>query len=259
MKSKLLVVIIGAVLVISVLGYISFFPGKIILTNGGEATPITYWESNSIIGMDMDYLIKHAELIAIGTITSSFPSQWSTRDGKLPPNIERPIISARLTIISDQNFLVYQTIAGYINLTSIRIRMFGGTVGKYRVIDEASTPLIVGGKYLLFLHKNRSSTRDIFPGNLQLLGYNQGAYLIKDGKAKQVLGKDEWSLNDLLAYIQKSLSTTPTNSPTPTSTPTETSTYTPTPTIKSSVSPINTSSPTRCPCGKVYGYYRTNN
>jgi len=240
MKKKLPAVILAVVLIISVLSFLSITQNISLFKNSEEETPFTYRMSSAIIKMNVDYLINHADLIVIGKITNAYPNQWSTSNGKLPSMTNRPTLSAHLTIISDKNFQIDQIIKGDSGNTSIRIRIYGGTVGNYRVIAELEPTLMIGEEYLLFLKPNTGSTKDIFPGNFQILGVSQGAYLIKDGKAKQVNGTDEWALNDLMVYIQKSLSGSLTNSPSPTSTPMETTIDTLLPTITSTPEPTLT-------------------
>ncbi|HLA07558.1 MAG TPA: hypothetical protein VJ022_08950, partial [Anaerolineales bacterium] len=108
---------------------------------------------------------------------------------------------------------------GEVSVPVIRIRIFGGQVGEDRMIVSDAPSYEIGKTYLLFLFSDTGPTADIVPGAYY---GTSSPYEIKDGKAVS-LG-DEWLLEDLIAYIEKSL---PGESASPI--PTETLTETPIP------------------------------
>jgi hypothetical protein len=84
--------------------------------------------------------------------------------------------------------------------------------------------------------RDTGSTANIDPGHFFVAGGLQGLYQIADGKAKSF--RDEWVLEDLIAYIEQSLSAeTPLL---PTDLPAETFTVTP----EATELPAETISPT---------------
>lgn len=207
--NKKIVVAIAIFVGISIL-----FTGLIIKTNKREAITITSYAS--MVEMSLDDLIERADLIVIGDFLNIHPSRWNTANGKLPDNATIELVSQQdLSIFTDSNFQVAQYLKGDARSPIVRIRTFGGKVGNDSMIVSGEPVYEIGRTYLLFLYYNTGATANIDPGSY----YGSSApYEITDGKAVSV--KDEWVLEELIAYIQKSLSTE-TFSPTLTPTPTE--------------------------------------
>lgn len=207
--NKKIVVAIAIFVGISIL-----FTGLIIKTNKREAITITSYAS--MVEMSLDDLIERADLIVIGDFLNIHPSRWNTVNGKLPDNATIELVSQQdLSIFTDSNFQVAQYIKGDVQSPVIRIRTMGGQVGEDSMIVSGQPVYEIGQTYLLFLYFNTGATADIDPGSY----YGSSIlYKITDGKAISV--KDEWVFEELIAYIQKSLSTE-TFSPTLTPTPTE--------------------------------------
>lgn len=172
--------------------------------SGGRSQrdPITITVHASEAELSLDDLIKLADLIVIGEFDKSNPSKWSTADGKLPDNATIDQVSREgLSIFTDWDFNVTDFIKGEALSPIISIRTFGGQVGEDRMIVSDAPSYELGKTYLLFLFLETGPTSDVAPGAYY---GTSSPYEIKDGKA--ILPDDEWLLEDLLAYIEKSLS-----------------------------------------------------
>ncbi|MBL8101641.1 MAG: hypothetical protein JNM02_03850 [Anaerolineales bacterium] len=202
------------VVVIVVFAVIFFLLTSLFVENNKrEAITITSYASE--VEMNLDELIGVADLIVVGDFLNIHPSRWSTANGKLPGNATIELVSQqRLRIFADSDFQVTQYLKGDVESPIVRIRTFGGQVGEDSMIVSGQPKYKTDQTYLLFLFYNTGTTAKIDPGSY----YGTSApYEITDGKAVSV--KDEWVLEDLIAYIQKSLSTespSPTFSPVPT-------------------------------------------
>lgn len=165
-----------------------------------EAITITSYASE--VEMNLDELIGIADMIVIGDFLNIHPSRWSTANGKLPDNATIESVSQQhLRIFTDSNFKIAQYLKGDAQDPVIRIRTFGGQVGEDSMIVSGQPIYKTDQTYLLFLFYNTGTTANIDPGTY----YGTSApYEITDGKAVSV--KDEWVLEELIAYIQNSLS-----------------------------------------------------
>lgn len=220
--NKKIVIAISIIAGISILFAILF-----IKNNKREAITITSYAS--VVEWSLDDLIGIADLIVIGDFVNFHPSRWSTANGKLPDNATIELVSQqRLSIFTDSNFQVAQYLKGDAQNPVVRIRTFGGQVGKDSMIVSGEPIYKTDQTYLLFLYYNTGATADIDPGSY----YGSSTlYEITDGKAISV--KDEWILEELIAYIQNSLAqpipTEPPITEIPTETPISTETVSPTP------------------------------
>ncbi len=184
-----------------------------IKNNKREAITITSYAS--VVERSLDELIEVADLIVVGDFLNIHPSRWNTANGRLPDNATIELVSQQnLSIFTDSNFQVTQYVKGDVQSPVIRIRTFGGQVGKDSMIVSGEPVYKIGQTYLLFLYYNTGASANIDPGSY----YGSSVlYEITDGKAISV--KDEWPLEELIAYIQKSLSSenpSPALSPVPT-------------------------------------------
>lgn len=208
-----------------------------------EREPITITVHASYETMSIDDLISKSDLIVIGSLNTIHASRWNTPDGRRP--VEK--ITPDKIIFTDIDFNVTQFIKGKIQQENARIRSVGGTVEGDRVITDNVIPE-KNKTYLLFLYLDTvGSTAKIVPGHYWIRGTGaQGLYEIIGGKA--ISASDEWNLDELIAYIQKSISTE-TLSPTLTPTPTElsTETLTPSPTLTPAELLIETITPLPVP------------
>lgn len=168
----------------------------------------------SYVEMSLDTLIKEADLIVIGNVDTIYPSRWNTPNGNLPTGITVETITPDKVIFTDVNFIVGQIVKGNSEQKTVRIRSLGGMVGQDQMIVSGVASLEMGKTYLLFLVKDTGSTAEINPGHYFVSGGLQGLYQISDGKVDSF--RDEWQLEDLIAYIQNSVSTStdlPTETP----------------------------------------------
>lgn len=186
-----------------IVGISILFVIPFIKTNKREAITITSYAS--VVEMSLDDLIAKADLIVVGDFVKIRPSRWNTANGRLPDNATIEIVSQEhLRIFTDSDFQVDQYLKGDVQIPVVRIRTFGGQVGDDSMIVSGEPVYEIRKTYLLFLYYNTGATADIDPGSY----YGSSTfYEISDGKAISV--KDEWVLEELIAYIEKSLSNEP--------------------------------------------------
>lgn len=191
-------------ILIAIVSFVSLASLFYVLTpkdDGRESIIIT--SSASYIEMDLDYLIKNSDLIVTGSVDIINPSRWNTLDGKLPRETTVHTITPDKVIFTDVIFRIDQTIKGQSGENTIRIRSLGGIVGQDQMTVSGVASLEMGKTYLLFLEPDTGSTADIDPGHYFVRGGLQGVYQVLDGKAISI--RDEWLLEDLIAYIQNAL------------------------------------------------------
>lgn len=190
-----------------------FFILGIIVLMGGCLSPkqeaprkpfIFSGESGSIAHMDIDDLILESNLIAIGKFDSIPPSRWNTPDGTLPENATwNTIHEEGLFIYTEQIFQPIEILKIDPQDREILVRSFGGQVGED--ITEVSSLDVVyttEQEYLLFLSYYPDRSEDDTPGYYLASGSIQGVYKIVNEMA--VSYRDEWTLDELVTYIQNS-------------------------------------------------------
>jgi hypothetical protein len=206
--------------------------------------PIIIISNASYIGMTLDDLITEADLIVVGNPDTISPSRWNTSDGKLPREVTVHTITPDMVIFTDVNFKVDQIIKGKSEKNIIRIRSLGGSVGEDQMVVSGVASLEIGKTYLLFLGQDIGPTANIDPGYYLVRGGLQGLYEVFDGKAISIT--NEWQIDELIAYIQKSL-LNETSSPMPSPTfVEETPMSSPVPSVEASIETA-ASSPTPVP------------
>ncbi len=168
-----------------------------------ERDPIIITAYSSYELLSLDDLIAESDLIVVGKLDSVYPSRWNTPNGRLPRGTTVYSITSDKMIFTDVNINLTQIIKGEKNQNVVRIRSLGGVVEQDQMIADDVIPEF-GKNYLLFLSQEIRPTENFDPIHYWTFGY-QGIYEITDGKAVSV--KDEWILEDLIAYIQESLST----------------------------------------------------
>lgn len=167
-----------------------------------QREPITITAYVSEADLSLDDLISLADLIVIGNFEKANPGRWSTSDGKLPDTATIDLVSQeRLSIFTDWDFHIVKSIKGESLRPIISVRTFGGQVGEDRMIVSDTPSYEIGKTYLLFLFLETGPTSDVAPGAYY---GTSSPYEIMDGKA--VSADDEWLLEDLIVYIEKSLS-----------------------------------------------------
>lgn len=161
-------------------------------------------ENGSLAEMDIDDLILESNLIAIGEFDSIPPSRWNTSDGKLPENVtSNTIREDRLFIYTEQIFQPRDILKADPQERDVLVRSFGGQVGKdIMEVSDLEVTYTTEQEYLLFLSYYPDRVEDDTPGYYITSGSIQGVYKIVDGMA--VSFRDEWALDELVAYIQSS-------------------------------------------------------
>lgn len=153
--------------------------------------------------MSLNDLIHRADWIGVGELHSVDESRWNTSDGKLPEKITNINFDTRYIIYSDQILTPIQNLKGSWN-DPIRIRYFGGQVGQDRMMLSSERALEFQKTYLLFLVRDATWSHPNDIDHFIVLGSSQGIYEISGEKA--VSTRDEWLLEDLIVYIEKTLS-----------------------------------------------------
>jgi hypothetical protein len=205
----------------------------------GKEEPLEFSANSLLEELTIDDLIDRAELIIIGQVKTNLSSRWKSHNEKDTKNATPQEILEAEDLFTDSLISISQTLKGNSTKPVIRVRTFIGETEQVRWVNSSEPNYDVGRIYLLFLHQDNGPTQVVDPGNYIAVNAIDGVYEIVDGKA--ISGDDEWVLEELIAYIQTSLSPealtqTPvpfTASPTPTDLPTltplPTVTITPTP------------------------------
>jgi len=148
----------------------------------------------------LDEKIAAADIIATGKVIAIEPSHWNTANGRLPPGSTPDSLPRGLTVYTDAEFQVAQLLKGDVQEAVLRVRTFGGTVGRDSMTFSGEPILERGKEYLLFLYEDTGTTADIGPEHYLVSGPMEDVFVISDGKA--VSENDEWELEDLIRYIQ---------------------------------------------------------
>jgi hypothetical protein len=187
--------LVASIIVIPILFYV-------LKPKDDQREPITLKGYSSYIVMSIDDLISNSDLIVIGNLSRVHTSRWNSPNGKRPAQG----IHAGDLIFTDRDFSITQLIKGKTQQENVRIRSIGGTIDGDSEVTDNVTPEM-NKTYLLFLNLDTvGSTANIVPGHYWITGGGfQGLYEIIGDKA--ISASDEWKLDELIAYIQKSLST----------------------------------------------------
>ena len=208
---------------------------------------ITFTVYSSLRELSINDKIKEAELIIIGRVNATLPSNWKKQNEKdLEKATPQEIFEGGL--FTDSIILINKILKGDYKEASIRVRSYIGETEQVRLINS-SEPLYEKGKvYLMFLGKDTGPTSVVASGDYISINSNTAIYEIVDNKA--ISADDEWILEELIAYIQKTLSSDiplPTYTPTPIELLTETLTALPLPTETPSPTVTSTEIPTETP------------
>lgn len=191
--------IISLTVLIGIISILVFSTGRLLQKPNRQ--PITITSYASSVKYTLDDLIVKSDLIVIGEFTEVHPSRWSTLDGNLPESATIEKISEQhLTIFTDSDFHVIRFLKGEIKDPFVRVRTFGGQVGKDRMMVSDEPSYKVGQNYLLFLFRNIGTTANINPDSYYGIG---SPFEIVDNKAFSE--EEDWSFDDLIMYIEKML------------------------------------------------------
>lgn len=173
------------------------------ITTVGKEEPVTLRASGSLEALTIDDLIDRAELIIIGEVKATLPSQWKGQNEKDATNATPQEIFEAEGLFTDSLISIEQTLKGNIQEPIVRVRTFNGETEQLRWVSSIEPDYQVGQVYLLFLHKDTGPTQIVDPGDYIAVNAIDGVYKIVDGKAISI--DDEWVLEDLIQYIQKAL------------------------------------------------------
>ncbi len=204
----------------------------VIFVGNNKNEPVIIKVSASLEAKTIDDLIEEAELIVIGNIKTILPSRWKSPNGNVSQNLTvDEIFQSNLSIFTDTLISIEKILKGENGEQIGRVRSFIGKIDKYQFVNSVEPYYEKGQDYLLFLHKDVGPTQIVDPGDYIAVNAIYGVYKIIDDKA--ISKGDEWVLEELKAYIQKSLSAenpSPALSPAPTELWVETLTPFPMPT-----------------------------
>lgn len=235
MKAKaiitLSVVIIGLVIADSSLS-----------TKYSESEQIVISVESLVEELTIDDKIARAELIVLGNVKSNLPSKWKYENEKEIKNAVPQEVFDAEGLFTDSIIQISQAFKGDRKEPIIRVRSFIGEIDQIRW-ENSSEPLFEKGEtYILFLQKDTGPTAKVDPGNFISINSVNAVYKVVGGRA--ISADEEWLLEDLIAYIKKSLSG---ETPVPVeSLPLPTETILP-PTDSPTESPVLTDTPTAAP------------
>ena len=190
-----------SIAVITIAGLIGLFT---LMSNN---SPVELGSSGLLPKFGVDDLINRAELIVIGEVKTNLPSRWMGPSGNDPKNATLEEVSRARGLFTDSLISIRQALKGDQVIPVVRVRSFIGETEKVHWVNEGEPSFVIGKTYLIFLVKDFGPTSNIDPGDYIAVGAYQGVYEIVGGKA--ISRNDEWVLEELIAYIQNSLSQTP--------------------------------------------------
>ena len=226
-------------------------------SNYNRPTPVILGAEGLLPAMNIDYKIREAEIILIGEVTTNLPSRWNAPDGNDSKSASPEEVSRAHGLFTDSIISIQQILKGKIATPVVRVRSFSGEIETVIWVSDSEPSFIKKRTYLLFLVRDTGATAGVDPGDYVSVTAKYAIYEIIDGKA--ISADDEWVLEELIAYIQKTLSSEsplPTFSPVPTellietltplptANPTELLTETPTELPTQTLTPTETAGPT---------------
>ncbi|MCC6297668.1 MAG: hypothetical protein IT314_00105 [Anaerolineales bacterium] len=181
----------------------------------GQDEIITISVHGSLETKTIDDLIDESELIVIGTVDTILPSRWKVPGGELPRELSvNVILENRISIVTDHLISIERLLKGSYQESVVRVRAFKGEIDQVRFVSSSEPSYELGQSYVLFLMKDHGPTQIVDPGDFIPVNAIGAVYEIIDDKAISI--DDQWLLEDLIAYIEKSLSgeaPAPTESP----------------------------------------------
>ncbi|HET6598070.1 MAG TPA: hypothetical protein VFG81_20785 [Anaerolineales bacterium] len=205
-------------------------------TENQKKEPVIFTQNDSIENLTIDQKIEQAELIVIGRARTILPSRWLAPKGEETRNPSPEEVFRSGGLFTDTLITIDQILKGSFDQPIVRVRSYIGEIEQVRWVNSSEPSFERGQIYLLFLLKDIGLTKNVDPGDYVSVNSNTAVYKIVDGRA--ISADDEWVLEDLIAYIEQSLSAeTPLP---PTDLPAESFTDTTEPTEP----PVETTSPT---------------
>lgn len=191
--------------------------------------------------LSIDDKINEAQVILIGEVKTTLPSKWKFNNSKDIKRATPQEIFDAQGLFTDSIFSIDQIIKGKYDKPVIRVRTYLGETDQVQWLDPSEPSYKKEQLYLLFLTQDTGPTAGVDPGDYISVNANTAVYEIIGGRA--ISADDEWQLDELIAYIQNSLSAEA-SSPTPTPIALESLTETPLPFTDT---PVSTDIPTETP------------
>ena len=185
---------------ISILGLVILF--STLLPN--KKTLVSLGSDALLIKFSLDDMIKEADLIVIGEVKTTLPSRWNGPNGNDPKNASPEEISRARGLFTDSLISINQILKGDVKQAVVRVRSFTGETENVRWVNDSEPSYVVEKTYLLFLAKDSGATAKIDAGDYVSVGAYQGVFEIVNDKA--ISRDEEWFIEDLIAYIENSLS-----------------------------------------------------
>ena len=200
MNKKVIAVLVVSVIIVVLLG--------LVFLRKESQKPVTFsGESASLRELTIDDKIREAQIIVIGEVESTLPSKWKFHNEKEAKYATPQEIFDAEGLFTDSIISVEHVLQGDYQQPTVRVRSFTGETEQIRWIDTSQVQYIKGDSYLLFLRQDTGPSANIDPGYYRSVNANTAIYEIINGKA--VSADDEWVLDELIAYIQNSLTQTP--------------------------------------------------
>ncbi len=178
-----------------------------IVARPNQVQPIVFEADNLFLPMSIDEMIQQAELIVLGEVQSNLPVHWNGPNGSDPQNASPEQIAAADGLFTDSIIFIDETWKGDVPEAVVRVRAFIGETLNVRWVDAYEPAFMEKRAYLLFLVKDTGVTANVDPGHYVPVNAGLAVYEIVDGKA--ISRHDKWRLDELIAYIEKSLSQDP--------------------------------------------------
>jgi hypothetical protein len=201
-KKYLILYLLAGITLLGVMGY--FKSGKKeFFYDDSNKEKIVITNNASVESLTMEEKIEKSEIILIGKVMHSLPSQWLAPNGKDVKNAIPKEIFLAGGLFTDSLISVEQVLKGSYNKPVIRVRSFIGETEKVRWSDSGQPIFKSDSRYFLFLKKDIGPSSKINSGDYMSINSNTAIYVIANNKAISV--DDEWNLDELTVYIQNKL------------------------------------------------------
>jgi hypothetical protein len=190
-------------LIVIVVSFISLL--IVFVSNNKKEAPTNFTASASLRKLSIDEKITEAQIILVGKAKTTLPSKWKYHNEKDTKRASSKEIYEAEGLFTDSILSVEQVLKGDFKEPIIRVRSFTGETEQIRWEDTSQVLYKKGHTYLLFLRQDTGPTANVDPGYYRSVNANTAVYEIIDGRA--ISPDDEWVLDDLIAYIQNSVST----------------------------------------------------
>jgi hypothetical protein len=167
--------------------------------------PVTFTQNDSLENLTIDQKIEQAELIVIGRARTTLPSRWLSPNGTEVRNPSPEEVFRSGGLFTDTLITIDQILKGSFDQPIVRVRSYIGETEQVRWVNSSEPSFERGQIHLLFLVKDIGPTKHVDPGDYVSVNSNRAVYNIVGDRA--ISADDEWVLEELITYIQKSVST----------------------------------------------------